>query len=129
MRSLRLCPVPPCPINTSGLRPDAAVGCHNTPGMACQPRSTVNPRSRTPEAVVVSSVHCGCLMPVSLVNVRLLLLDLKPRMVKKSISIDFQKNKNVFIAAALIVGRYYPKYLRNLHRRLHPGHAETTGTQ
>ena len=51
------------------------------------------------------------------------------RMVKKSISIDFQKNKNVFIAAALIVGRYYPKYLRNLHRRLHPGHAETTGTQ
>ena len=78
MRSSRLCPVPPCPINTSGLRPDAAVGCHNTPGMACQPRSTVNPRSRTPEAVVVSSVHCGCLMPVSLVNVRLLLHDLKP---------------------------------------------------
>ena len=52
---------------------------------------------------------------------------MRPRMVKKSIGLDFRKNKSVFIAAALIVGRYYPKKLRNLRHRLHPGPAETSG--
>ena len=46
---------------------------------------------------------------------------------QKSIGIDFRKNKSVSITAALIVVQYHPKNLRNLHRRLHSGHAETTG--
>src|SRR5262245_46261488 len=71
MRSLRLCPPPPCPMSTRGRGPDDRAGCHTTPGTTCPWRSTVKPRSQTPPTSTASSVQqrrAMCLSPVYLVS-------------------------------------------------------------